>query len=198
MKILPVLLSVLCFTLFLSGCRKCENDQIDPAFDLYISGFKEGSYWIYQNEQNGERDSVYVIKREVYSEAARSKSFQRECFTRDITLFMAGFSFADTVKTFVPSSINILALSTPVKHQADISQFYHRNVQLNPASMRLMDGTTYPEVVQIDSQSDTTSVKTSGLSQLWYAKSIGLIRWQCTRHPKYGNATYSLVKYKVL
>ena len=40
MKKLTILLSAVCFSLLLAGCCKCQNTQIDTAFDLHIVGFK--------------------------------------------------------------------------------------------------------------------------------------------------------------
>lgn len=194
MKKLLISLSVLCFSVLFVSCRKCKETPY-PDFEHYFVGFKEGSYWIYRNEQNGDIDSVYSIKRDQYAEAARTKSFHQECASiQYISLSMGGFPFATTLETYIYYGLNRLTL-TPENRTP--RYLYSQVVDLKSTDTAQVNGVVYTDVLKMDCQCDIQAITDHQLTQLWYAKNIGLIQWQYTSYPKRETTTHKLIRYKI-
>lgn len=79
---------LLFITILLNSCYKCsDNDlsycKVPPTGEKYFKAYKNGSYWIYENQDYTKKDSVYVTDYETITK----KRNKAECIKWDEVSF---------------------------------------------------------------------------------------------------------------
>lgn len=185
----------------LPGCSACSetcDDQLfSPATHAYLLDFKPGSYWIYRNTQNGDLDSVYLVSAQVDSIKNRAP----ECLQESAYVILKGFAgklqWGYTLSTYS----NIIDSGGP----SDIGFSGDFDLQ-HPVSL-LVNQQAFSEILPLTNCCITgrAACYQEGctkhyfrLLQLYFARNIGLIRWEAEYYPVFGKVTYELIRYKVV
>lgn len=177
----------------LSCNGKCKDLPFTPDVREYFLDFKEGSYWIYRNVANGDIDSVYFVSQNIYPSAGAKGG--PICSQEYSTVKFTGF--AEKQFGYVVKSWNN---EMEISSSSEIGFAGDYNFQ--KVEDRLFSGQKYNEVIILinccfNGCNNACDKNYFRFLKLYYARQIGIVRWEAENHPQYGNAIYELIRYKV-
>jgi len=174
----------------LGGCwGKCTDRLLSADKRAYFMDFKPGDYWIYRNVQNGDIDSVYFVSQEV-----RSENKTPTCLNEDAIIQLKGFAKSLTYSYVVQGWDGVM--KTNVQSTVD----YYGNYDVATQKPTKAAGRNYAQTVStthcciegcITEFCDGITLR---FDRLVFAKSVGIVRWEAIRHPKFGTVTYELIR----
>jgi hypothetical protein len=175
------------------SCRKKCTEEIstkrnlDPELDAYFGVFKMGNYWVYENQNQTKRDSIYVT-----------------AYERNYMLFMTGCHDIETLNFTLKATGHDVVTRDSICMSA-----YHNELstQSCPDSLFFngygymhfsVDTITYLKLVSKCSSVVLNNqlyvgnlIQIYGSDTLYMQKGIGIVGW------KKNNDTYNLVKKNV-
>lgn len=193
---LPYLLLVSLF-LFLYACfSDCKDRLFTPDVREYFLDFKEGSYWIYRNMQNGDIDSIYFISQSITHDAMPRQFGVPTCYQE-----YAGARFEGNTRS-LSFSYTINSWSNAMNGNYSFA-FFSGEYDLNKLTTENFSGKTYDKVIAFENCCLSRNCygcnqRSARITKMYFAPKIGLVRWEAENHPQYGNAVYELVRYKVI
>jgi|GEM_PF-4694204 len=193
--------TVLLAVFFVCGCKPCEENLISEELNRFFLNFQPGSYWIYQNEQNGSVDSVYVVKNSRRYEFDGSVGgLQKRCRYETAEVVYKGFSFTpDSVRLFIskqdsPTGIEVRIGNTPEQSKYILQLFENRCVK---DTLFSVPGNLSNNAVKLGCKLNSGNPNLSFEITI-FVENIGLSYWSVINHPKYRNASYRLLRFKII
>ncbi len=173
----------------LGGCwGPCKSRPLSADQRAYFMDFKPGDYWIYRNVANGDIDSVYFVSQKITSENSTPScideyaSIQLKGFAKSLTYSYVIQGWDQNISIDMGSTIDYKSgyNFTQVKPQIIGKKNYSQAFSITHCCLegcsQLCDGT----YMRFD--------------RLVFAKSVGIVRWEAIRHPKFRTVTYELIR----
>ncbi len=173
----------------LGGCwGQCKSRPLSADQRAYFMDFKPGDYWIYRNVANGDIDSVYFVSQEVTSQNKTPSCIDEYVFVR-----LKGFAKSLTYSYVIQGWDGTMQIDL-----ATTIDFYGK-YDIRDQKPKTIAGRDYAQTVStthccVEGCTNFCEGTYIRFDRLVFAKSVGLVRWEAIRHPKFGTVTYELIR----
>ena len=193
-SVFALLLCVVVVGGLLAGCvgPACSNSTFSAETRSYFLDFKPGDYWIYKNLANGDIDSVYLVSQEVLGNDPANPNY---CVAEYAKVNF--FGFGDKPFGYLVNSWDNRMSITGQSSLDFISEYNQNSKQALQVQSTKYDNTITLTHCCISGCYKDCATKYFRFDRLYFVPQKGIVRWEASNHPQFGNVIYELIRTNI-